>query len=229
MSSLFELPEVLSHAQMQEVRGLLAAAPWHDGRASAGEQAAQVKNNDQLPPDSTSARQLRALVMQALDRSAMFLSMALPNRIFPPHFNRYGAQRNHYGPHVDGAIRRWPGEGSHLRSDLAATLFLSDPESYDGGELVIGAGLAERRIKLPAGHMVLYSADSIHQVTPVTRGQRHGAFFWVESMVRSATQRQLLHELDMSILALRQRHGDDTSTVALTGTYHKLLRMWAET
>jgi PKHD-type hydroxylase len=229
MSSLFELPQVLSHAQLHEARGLLAEAPWHDGRASAGEQAAQVKNNDQLPPDSPSARQLRALVTQALEHSAMFLSMALPKRIFPPHFNRYGAQRNHYGPHVDSAIRRGPDGGPHIRSDLAATLFLSDPDSYDGGELVIGSGLAERRIKLPAGHMVLYSADSIHQVTPVTRGQRLGAFFWVESMVRSATQRQLLHELDMSILALRQRHGDDASTVALTGTYHKLLRMWAET
>lgn len=229
MSNLFEIPEILSHAQLRETREQLAVAPWHDGRASAGEQAARVKNNAQLPPDCACARQLRGLVTQALDRSAMFLSMALPKRIFPPHFNRYGGPRNHYGPHVDNAVRLSSHADPNIRSDLSATLFLSDPGSYDGGELVIGTGLAERSIKLPAGHMVLYSADSIHQVRPVTRGHRVGAFFWIESMVRSGTQRQLLHELDMCILALRQRHGDDATTVALTGTYHNLLRMWADT
>ena len=229
MSSLFEIPEVLSPAQLRQAQALLADAPWQDGRASAGGQAARVKNNAQLPPDCESARQLRAQVVQALDRSPMFLSMALPKRIFPPHINLYSDQRNHYGAHVDNAIRLLPQQGQNLRSDLSATLFLSDPQSYDGGELVIGSGLAEQRIKLPAGHMVLYSAGSIHRVTPVTRGQRVAAFFWIESMVRSDAQRQLLHELDMSILALRQRQGDDATSVALTGTYHNLLRMWADT
>ena len=229
MSSLLELPDLLSPAQLRQAQAQLDAAPWHDGRTSAGEQAARVKNNQQLPADCVSARQLRTLVTEALERSTMFLSMALPKRIFPPHFNRYFEAHNHYGAHVDNAIRLTPQGGPHIRSDLSATLFLSDSQSYDGGELVIGSGLAERRIKLPAGHMVLYSAGSIHQVTPVTRGQRVAAFFWIESMVRSGAQRQLLHELDMSILALRQRQGDDATTVALTGTYHNLLRMWAET
>ena len=230
MSSLYQLADILSAAELRHARSLLTDAPWVDGRQSAGEQAAQVKNNQQLPRDCACAQQIRATVLQALERSAMFFSMALPKRIFPPHVNRYGGAHNHYGAHVDNAIRSLSSQDrGHVRTDLSATLFLTDPGEYDGGELIIGAGVAERRIKLPAGHMVLYAGNSVHRVTPVTRGHRIAAFFWVESMVRDDTQRVLLHDLDMAILALRRQHGDDDSTVALTGTYHNLLRMWGDT
>jgi PKHD-type hydroxylase len=229
MSSLFEIPQLLSSAQVRQARGALADAPWQDGRHSAGQQAAQVKNNEQLPRDSAAAQQIRAQITQALDQSATFFSMALPKRVFPPHVNRYGAKRNHYGAHVDNAIRLGQLDGRAIRTDLSATVFLSDPDEYDGGELIIGKGLAAQRVKLPAGHMVLYGGDSIHSVEPVTRGHRLAAFFWIESMVRCDAQRQLLQELDMAILALRQAHGDDDNSVALTGTYHRLLRMWADT
>ncbi len=230
MSSLYQIPEILSPAEVRQALELLEGAPWSDGRQSAGEQAVQVKNNEQLPRDCESAQQIRTAVSHALDRSAMFFSMALPKRIFPPHVNRYGGVRNAYGAHVDNAIRLLAQpDGRQVRTDLSATLFLSDPKEYEGGELVIGAGLAAQCVKLPAGHMVLYAGDAIHRVMPVTRGHRIAAFFWIESMVRSDTQRVLLHELDMAILALRRQHGDSDSSVALTGTYHNLLRMWADT
>jgi PKHD-type hydroxylase len=228
MPSLYEIATVLSPAEVRQAREMLADAPWQDGRDSAGEQAAQVKNNEQLPRACDSANQIRTAVLRALDRSVLFFSMALPRRVFPPHVNRYGNSRNHYGAHVDNAIRLASGTGQRIRSDLSATVFLSDPDEYDGGELVIGSGLAEHRVKLPAGHMVLYSGTSVHSVAPVSRGHRLAAFFWIESMVRDDAQRQLLHELDMSILALRRQHGDDATSVALTGSYHNLLRMWAE-
>lgn len=207
---------------------MLEDAPWHDGRDSAGSQAAQVKNNEQLPRGCAAAQAVQACVLGALNRSTPFFSMALPRRIFPPHVNRYGAQRNYYGAHVDNAIRLLADGGQALRTDLSATVFLNDPQEYDGGELLIGDGLAQRRIKLPAGHMVLYAGNSVHQVTPVTRGHRLASFFWIQSMVRDNAQRSLLHDLDMAILALRSTHGDDATSVALTGTYHNLLRMWAE-
>lgn len=229
MPSLYEIPELLGPAEVRQARALLTDAPWQDGRGSAGPQAATVKNNEQLPRDCDSAVQIRAAIRRALDRCSLFLSIALPNRVFPPHINRYGAERNHYGAHVDNAIRRGHPEEPSIRTDLSATVFLSEPDEYDGGELHIGAGLAAQRVKLPAGHMVLYSASSIHSVAPVRRGRRLAAFFWIQSMVRHDAQRELLHRLDMSILALRRQHGDDTTSVELTGTYHNLLRMWAET
>jgi PKHD-type hydroxylase len=229
MSSLFEIPEILSPAEVRQARELLTDAPWQDGRSSAGDQAAIVKNNEQLPRDCDSAIQIRTAITLALDRCAMFFSIALPSRVFPPHINRYGAARNHYGPHVDNAIRRGHPEDASIRTDLSATVFLSEPDEYDGGELQIGTGLDAKSVKFAAGHMVLYSASSIHSVTPVTRGQRLAAFFWIQSMVRHDAQRELLHALDMSILAQRRQHGDNAISVGLTGTYHNLLRMWADT
>lgn len=228
MSCLYEIANLLSAQELAGLRPMLDDAPWQDGRDSAGSQAAQVKNNQQLPRGCAAVQAVQACVLAALHHSTMFFSMALPGRIFPPHVNRYGAQRNHYGAHVDNAVRLLADGGQALRTDLSATVFLNDPQEYDGGELLIGDGLAQRRIKLPAGHMVLYAGNSVHQVTPVTRGQRLASFFWIQSMVRDNAQRSLLHDLDMAILALRSAHGDDSTSVALTGTYHNLLRMWAD-
>ena len=209
-------------------RALLARAPWADGRETAGNQAVQAKNNTQMPRDCAEARELSALVLQALDASPMFLSAALPARIFPSRFNRYRGEANHYGPHVDSAVR-FAENGLRVRTDLSCTVFFSDPQAYDGGELVLHGPDGERSVKLPAGHAVLYPATLVHEVRPVTRGERVGCFFWVQSLVRGAEQRRLLLEFDQALTQLRQREGDSAATVALTGTYHNLLRMWSET
>jgi len=219
---------LLDAAALRQARNLLAEAPWADGRSSAGEQAAQVKNNEQLPPGSEAARALSALVVAALDRSPAFLAAALPRKVFPPRFNRYAGASNHYGPHVDNAIRL-AGDGDRVRTDLSCTVFLADPADYGGGELRIHDGPASKDVKLPAGHAVLYPGDRVHEVLPVTRGARLASFFWIESMVRDPQQRRLLWDLDQSLMALRGEHGESATTVALTGTYHNLLRMWAST
>ena len=219
---------LLAEAEVRQARGLLASAPWTDGRASAGTQAAQVKNNEQLPPGCDAARALQALVLSALDRCPRFLAAALPNKVFPPRFNRYAGASNHYGAHVDNAIR-FSENGARVRTDLSCTVFLSDPASYDGGELLIQGADGERRVKLEAGQAVLYPGDSVHEVLPVTRGERLAGFFWIESLVRDTQQRRLLLELDQALMALRESAGDSATTVALTGTYHNLLRMWAQT
>ncbi|HSV45824.1 MAG TPA: Fe2+-dependent dioxygenase [Ramlibacter sp.] len=218
---------LLDAGEIQQARGLLDDAPWADGRASAGEQAAQAKNNEQLPPACDASQKLQALLVRALDRSPAFLAAALPRKLFPPRFNRYRGASNHYGAHVDGAVR-FTGDGTRVRTDISCTVFLSDPAGYDGGELEIQGPAGPQRIKLAAGNAVLYPGYTVHQVIPVTRGERLAAFFWVESMVRSAEQRELLHGLDTALTSLRSRHGDDAATVALTGTYHNLLRMWAD-
>ena len=219
---------LLNPAELGQAHALLAQAPWTDGRSSAGGQAAAAKNNEQLPPDSDAARALQALVLSALERSPAFLASALPRRVFPPHVNRYGGAANHYGPHVDNAIR-FTDAGVRVRTDLSCTVFLSDPADYDGGELVIHAAEGERAIKLPAGHAVLYPGTSVHEVRPVTRGARLASFFWIESMVRSHEQRRLLLDLDNALTRLRSEAGESETTVALMGTYHNLLRMWADT
>lgn len=226
---LLRFPDLLSAAEVQQAQTLLAAAPWGDGRKGAGDQARQVKNNEQLDHDCEAARTIRAMVLRALDQTPLFFSAALPKRVFPPRLNRYGGESNAYGNHIDGAVRYLPGTGQRVRTDVSCTVFLSDPDTYDGGELCIADTFGEQAIKLPAGHMVLYPGTSLHQVKPVTRGQRLACFFWVESMVRSDEQRRLLYELDMNLLALRQQHGDSLETTALTGVYHNLLRMWADT
>lgn len=225
---LLRIPAILNPQDIARARALLADAPWQDGRSTAGTQAAQAKNNTQLPPDGPAATGIRALVLAALDRSPLFFSAALPHRVFPPHVNRYTGEANAYGPHVDNAIRVLPDSGQRMRTDLSATLFLSDPDDYAGGELRIGTDADAPRIKLPAGDMLLYDGTSVHAVEPVTRGTRLASFFWIQSLVRDPQQRQILFDLDMALLDLRQRDGDSQESVRLTGCYHNLLRLWAE-
>ncbi len=225
---MLHLRQVLTPDEVQQAQTLLTHADWLDGRSTAGSQAMQVKHNEQLRQDSETAQTLRSLVMQALGRHALFHSAALPKKIFNPLFNRYGGQSNHYGPHIDGAVMNSRSTGQRVRSDLSATLFLSDPLSYEGGELVVHDTYGQHQVKLPAGDLVLYPASSLHEVLPVTRGERLASFFWIESMVRSGEQRHLLYELDMNLLRLRQRHGESDETQALTGLYHNLLRQWAD-
>ncbi len=226
---LLNIPEVITQDEVRHARELLKTAPWTDGRASAGVQARQVKNNEQLPHDCDAAKLIRAMVLRGLDRHAIFFSAALPKRVFTPRINRYGGEANTYGNHVDNAIRFAPDTGLRVRTDISCTVFLADPDEYDGGELVVQDTFGEQRVKLRAGDMVLYPGTSVHKVEPVTRGYRLACFFWIESMVRSDEQRRLLYELDMHLLQLRKEHGEGPSTTALTGTYHNLLRMWADT
>jgi len=226
---LLHLPDILTAEEVQQAQALLADAPWGDGRRGAGDQARQVKNNEQLGHDCPQAQAIRAMVLRALDRSPLFFSAALPKRVFPPRLNRYGGDSNYYGNHIDGSVRYLPDTGQRVRTDVSCTIFLAEPDSYDGGELCIADTYGEQAVKLPAGHMVLYPGTSLHQVKPVTRGYRLACFFWIESMVRSDEQRRLLYELDMNLLALRRQHGDGAETTALTGVYHNLLRMWADT
>ncbi len=224
---LITLP-LLTPAEVRQARDILADAPWTDGRSSAGDQAVQVKRNEQLAPDCEASRQLQALITGALDRSPQFLAAALPCKLFPPRFNRYSGDTNQYGQHVDNAIR-FAERGHRVRTDLSCTVFLAEPHEYEGGELVVHGAEGERRVKLAAGQAVLYPGTSVHEVTPVTRGARLASFFWIQSLVRSGEQRKLLLELDNALVALRTEHGESASTVALTGTYHNLLRMWADT
>ncbi|MDO9162033.1 MAG: Fe2+-dependent dioxygenase [Methylococcaceae bacterium] len=225
---LIEIPELLSSQALQQCRELLADAPWADGRITAGTQSAQVKNNLQLPEQTQQCQAVRAIIQEALNQNALFLSAALPKRIFPPLFNRYEGEHNTFGNHIDNAIRYCAVTGQRVRTDLSATIFLSDPDSYDGGELIIEDTYGEHSVKLAAGDMVLYPGSSLHRVEPVTRGARVASFFWIESMVRETERRRLLFEMDMSILELRNTQGDSRPAVNLTGCYHNLLRMWAE-
>lgn len=225
---LLQIPQLLDAGALRQARELLAEAAWVDGRSTAGPQAAQAKRNQQLDPAAPAAQALRALVLRALDGHALFFSAALPKRVLPPQFNRYGGDTNQYGEHVDQAIRYGGEPGLRVRTDLSCTLFLSDPADYDGGELVIEHSFGQQRVKLAAGDLVLYPGTSVHRVEPVTRGARLAAFFWIESMVRRDDQRQLLFDMDMALMRLRSTHGESPETVRLTGTYHNLLRMWAD-
>lgn len=226
---LLHIPAVLNPQELARAQALLADAPWQDGRDTAGTQAAPAKNNSQLARDCVAAVTIRALVLAALDRTPMFFSAALPKRVFTPHINRYAGDANFYGAHVDNAIRVAPDTGLRVRTDLSATLFLAEPDSYDGGHLKVGQGADAPRVKLPAGDLVLYDGTSVHQVEPVTRGARLACFFWVESMVREGAQRQILFDLDMAVLDLRRRDGESDEALRLTGCYHNLLRLWADT
>ena len=226
---LLKIANVLDAQALAQARDLLAQAPWQDGRASAGKQAAAVKNNEQLPIGSEPSKALQALILQALERHPMFFSATLPKRVLPPMFNRYTGEANRYGRHVDQAVRYVPGSSQRVRTDISCTLFLSDPADYEGGELCIADTFGEQRVKLAAGDLVLYPGTSVHHVEPVTRGARLASFFWIESMVRSDEQRRLLYEMDVSLMALRGEHGESDAVVQLTGTYHNLLRMWADT
>ena len=227
---LLHVKDVLNADELREARAILAGAAWGDGRVTAGVQSAQMKNNEQLPQDGAESRALQQIVLRGLNRHAVFFSAALPKRVFPPLFNRYGGASNAFGNHVDNAIRFIPGtQGERVRTDVSCTLFLADPDEYDGGELTIADTFAAPRIKLPAGDMVLYPGTSVHCVEPVTRGARLASFFWIESMVRSDEQRRLLFEMDTHLMRLRSAHGEgDPASIGLTGTYHNLLRMWAD-
>jgi PKHD-type hydroxylase len=226
---LLKIPQILDTTGVARARQLLTAAPWADGRTTAGRQAAQVKNNEQLQPGSEPHRELQALVLQALEKHPHFFSATLPKRVLPPLFNRYAGAANAYGSHVDQAVRYLPGGVQRVRTDISCTLFLSDPASYDGGELVIEHSFGEQRVKLAAGDLVVYPGTSVHRVAPVTRGERLACFFWIESMVRADEQRRLLYEMDMGLMKLRGELGETPELVQLTGTYHNLLRMWADT
>lgn len=231
---LIRIPAVLDAAALAQARRLLADAPWSDGAVTAGAQALTVKNNEQLPVGSAVAQALQGLILSALDRHPLFFLATLPKRVFPPMFNRYGGRTNTYGAHVDNAVRYVPARGGlppeRVRTDISCTLFLADPADYDGGELVIDDTYGEQRVKLAAGDMVVYPGTSVHRVEPVTRGHRVASFFWVESMVRSDEQRRLLHDMDRHLMHLRSTVGEtDAGVVGLTGSYHNLLRLWADT
>jgi PKHD-type hydroxylase len=226
---LLRIPEVLDAAELKQARALLHSGAWVEGRTTAGPQAAKAKRNRQLDPHGESAGALRGLVLKGLDKHALFFSAALPKRVLPPQFNRYAGEANAYGDHVDQAIRYGTDPGQRVRTDLSCTLFLNDPAEYDGGELVVEHAFGHERIKLAAGDLVLYPGTSVHRVEPVTRGERLASFFWVESMVRRDDQRRLLFDMDLALMTLRAAHGESPATVQLTGTYHNLLRMWADT
>jgi PKHD-type hydroxylase len=225
---MLQIPDVLSKAQVAQCRQLMDAAEWTDGNATSGHQSALAKRNMQLPEGSPVARQVGDLIQDALGANATFFSAALPLKVFPPLFNRYEGGHA-FDNHVDNAIRYLRGTGFRVRSDLSATLFLTEPEDYDGGELVVEDTYGQHRVKLPAGQMVLYPASSLHHVTPVTRGARVSSFFWIQSMVRDDGQRALLFELDTRLQHVAQAMGQqDSGVVGLTGVYHNLLRRWAD-
>jgi PKHD-type hydroxylase len=224
------VPDVLDKAAVADFRRIMDESAWEDGRSTAGAASALVKRNEQLPPESEVARKLGNRVLSALTANPRFISAAIPLKIFPPLFNRYAAaDGHHFGLHVDNAVRGDRLTGLRIRTDLSVTLFLSEPEEYDGGELVIEDLYGSHEIKLPAGHLALYPASSLHLVTPVTRGVRVASFFWLQSMVRDAHARSMIFDLDTAIQALVERLGrDDPETVKLTGIYHNLIRHWAE-
>jgi PKHD-type hydroxylase len=225
---LLHIPQILTPEQVVLIRKQLDAADWTDGRATVGSQGARVKRNRQLPEQSAIGRELARIVMTALAANPTFFAAALPARTMPPLFNRYEGGEQ-YGVHIDGAVRAVPGTDCQLRTDVSSTLFLSDPEDYDGGELVVHDTYGAHEVKLPAGDLILYPSSSRHEVTAVTRGCRVSAFFWTQSMIRDDQRRGMLYELDQAIHALRLRHGDSDETVVLAGHYHNLLRLWAET
>ncbi|MBN9685144.1 MULTISPECIES: Fe2+-dependent dioxygenase [unclassified Corallococcus] len=224
---MVHIPQVLTPEQVAHCRAVFDKAAWEDGRTTAGKQSAQVKKNLQLPEGSPAARELGDLVLAGLEKSPLFISAVLPQRVFPPLFNRY-EQGMDFGSHVDNAIRPLLGSNQRIRTDVSATLFLSDPDSYDGGELVVEDTYGNHSAKLPAGDLIVYPSTSLHHVTPVTRGVRLASFFWVQSMIRDAGQRSLLFDMDTSIMQLTREVPKSPALVMLTGVYHNLLRQWAE-
>jgi PKHD-type hydroxylase len=224
---LLTLDDILTPAELAEIRALISRSRWGDGAATAGTQAAKVKHNEQLQEDAPHLPALRRIVLEALNRNALFFTAALPLKVLPPYFNRYAAPGAHYGEHVDNAMRRI-GDGHYVRADVSATLFLSDPADYDGGVLTINDTFGRHGVKLAAGSMVVYPSASLHEVSPVTRGERVACFMFVQSMVRDPLQRRLLFDMDMALLELRQQVGETAPVVKLTGVYHNLLRRWAE-
>jgi PKHD-type hydroxylase len=224
---LIAIPDVLTAEQVTRARQLLNETDWVDGRITAGHQSARAKDNAQLPEDSPLARQLGDMILTALGQNPLFISAALPLRVFPPLFNRYAGGQS-FGTHVDNAIRQITGTPHRIRTDLSATLFFANPDEYDGGELNVEDTYGTQSIKLPAGHMILYPSTSLHHVRPVTRGARVASFFWIQSMIRDDGQRTLLFDLDSAIQRLNVDSPNHPSAVQLTGVYHNLMRRWAD-
>jgi PKHD-type hydroxylase len=223
---LIAIPNVLTAEQVVQARQTLGSAEWIDGLVTAGHQGARVKDNRQIPASHPAARQVGEMIVQALNRSPLFIAAALPLHILPPMFNRYSGGQT-FGTHVDGSIRSLP-NGQRIRTDLSATLFLADPDEYDGGELVVEDTYGAKSVKLPAGQMILYPSTSLHRVTPVTRGTRLCSFFWIQSMIRDDGQRSLLFDLDVGLQRLSAEIPTHPGVVQITGVYHNLLRQWAE-
>ena len=224
---LLQIPEVLTAEQVDACRNVLEKADWVDGRITAGHQSARAKDNLQLPEDHKDAQKLQNTILYALENNPLFMSAALPLKVFPPLFNRYQNGQS-FGNHVDNAIRQVKDTPHRVRTDLSATLFFSNPEEYDGGELVVEDTYGVHSVKLPAGHVILYPASSLHHVRPVTRGARLASFFWIQSMVRDDGERTILFDLDVSIQRLASEVPDHPSVVQLTSLYHNLLRRWAD-
>ena len=224
---LLTIPQVLDTDEVRRLRQLIDTASWADGKITAGTQSAQEKRNRQLPEDAPAAVEARAIVLAGLARSGLFFTAALPQKVYPPLFNRYEPGMD-FGSHIDNSVRTFAATGQHVRTDISATLFLSAPQDYEGGELVVEDTYGAHSVKLPAGDMVLYPGTSVHHVRPVSQGARVGSFFWVQSMIRDDTKRALLFDMDGAISSMRQIHGDSAPVVTLTGTYHNLIRMWAD-
>ncbi len=224
---LVQIPNVLSPEQLYQCRTMLAEAEWVNGWVTAGHQSIMAKDNVQLPEDHPSAVRMGDLILEVLEKNPLFVASALPSKVFPPLFNRYSNGQN-FGTHIDNAIRQVNGTANRIRTDLSATLFLSEPAEYDDGELVIEDNYGVQRVKLAAGSLILYPASSLHHVTPVTKGERLASFFWIQSMIRDDGQRTLLFDLDMSIQRISAKLPGDPTVVHLTGVYHNLLRRWAD-
>jgi len=224
---MLHIPGVLTPAQVKEFRQRMADAEWIDGRASVGAQGAQVKRNRQLAEGTPLAMELGDIIIKSLAKNPLFYSAALPLRMLPPYFNSYAGGEN-YGLHIDGAIRHMVGSADVMRSDISTTVFLSEPDEYEGGELTVMDSYGAHEVKLPAGDAIVYPASSVHRVNPVTAGERVASFLWTQSMVRDDWRRTMLFELDQNIQKLRAQHGDSEATVGLAGHYHNLLRMWAD-
>ena len=226
---MLPIPDVLDKEGVSRIRAIIDAGAWEDGNATSGHQSALAKRNEQLPEESPAAREAGRLVLDALGRSPLFIAAALPLKIFPPLFNRYRGGEA-FGTHIDNAIRIHRASEFRVRTDLSATLFLEEPETYEGGELVVEDNLGANAVKLPAGHLLLYPSSSLHRVEPVTKGARVASFFWVQSMVRDDGARTILFDLDRAVQAVAADRGqDDREVIRLTGVYHNLLRRWADT
>jgi PKHD-type hydroxylase len=224
---LLQIPGILPSDQVAAIRARIDGARWVDGNVTSGHQSAQAKYNEQLPEEAAESREAGEMIVAALSRSPLFFSAALPKHVYPPLFNRYRGDMG-FGNHVDGAIRVHPPTGRRIRTDISATLFLTQPEDYDGGELTLEDTYGVHSVKLAAGDLVIYPATCVHRVTPVTRGARVSSFFWIESMIRDDAQRALLFDMDMALVRLAREVPGNASLVSLTGCYHNLLRMWGE-
>lgn len=224
---LIEIPGLLSAEEVEVAVATLLDQPWVDGKVTAGQRSARAKNNRQLSEDAPVAIRLGEQILSRLSDNALFMSAALPKKIYPPLFNRYSGGEA-FDWHIDNAIRGLKGVRERVRTDISATLFLADPASYGGGELVIRDTFGEHAVKLPAGHLLIYPGSSLHKINPVTRGERIASFFWIESLVREDSQRQLLLDMDVAIQRLTAQHADDHALLQLSGAYHNLLRRWSD-